>query len=46
MPGVCTDDLNPRVLKPDAFKHLDRAVSLCAKYSIYTVIDMHTAQGG
>ncbi|EAU88936.2 endoglucanase family 5 glycoside hydrolase [Coprinopsis cinerea okayama7 len=40
------DDMNPRVLKPDAFKHLDRAISLCAKHSIYTVIDVHTAPGG
>ena len=37
--------MNPRVMKPDAFKHLDRAISLCAQYSIYTVIDMHTAPG-
>jgi len=38
--------MNPRVLKPNAFKHLDRAIALCAKYSIYSVIDMHTAPGG
>ncbi|KAJ7575971.1 glycoside hydrolase family 5 protein [Mycena floridula] len=38
------DDLNPRTLKADGFKHLDRVVSLCAKYGIYTVIDMHTAR--
>ncbi|KAF9532235.1 glycoside hydrolase family 5 protein [Crepidotus variabilis] len=40
------DDMNPRILKAGAFKHLDRAISICAKYSIYTVIDMHTAPGG
>ncbi|KAF6763737.1 endoglucanase family 5 glycoside hydrolase [Ephemerocybe angulata] len=40
------DDLNPRVLKPNCFKHLDRAIALCAKHSIYTVIDLHTAPGG
>ncbi|KAF8197542.1 glycoside hydrolase family 5 protein [Pholiota molesta] len=40
------DDMNPRVLRKDAFKHLDRAISICAKHSIYTVIDMHTAPGG
>ncbi|KAF6763595.1 endoglucanase family 5 glycoside hydrolase [Ephemerocybe angulata] len=40
------DDLNPRVLKPDCFKHLDRAVEFCAKYSIYTIIDLHNAPGG
>ncbi|RDB21881.1 putative glucan 1,3-beta-glucosidase A [Hypsizygus marmoreus] len=40
------DDLNPRVLKPNAFKHLDRAIATCAAHSIYTIIDMHTAPGG
>ncbi|KDR73666.1 hypothetical protein GALMADRAFT_626014 [Galerina marginata CBS 339.88] len=40
------DDMNPLVLKENAFKHLDRAISVCAKHSIYTVIDMHTAPGG
>ncbi|KAL0948072.1 hypothetical protein HGRIS_010696 [Hohenbuehelia grisea] len=40
------DDMNPRQLKPDCFKHLDRAIALCAKHGIYTVIDMHTAPGG
>jgi len=38
--------MNPRVLKPAAFKHLDRAISILSKLSIYTVIDMHTAPGG
>jgi len=42
----CLDDMNPRVLKPDAFKQLDRVISLCAEKSIYTVIDMHSAPGG
>ncbi|ESK84613.1 glycoside hydrolase family 5 protein [Moniliophthora roreri MCA 2997] len=40
------DDMNPRVLKPDAFKHLDRAISACANQGIYTVIDLHAAPGG
>ncbi|TFK30304.1 endoglucanase family 5 glycoside hydrolase [Coprinopsis marcescibilis] len=40
------DDQNPRVLKPNAFKHLDRAIEISAKHSIYTVIDVHTAPGG
>ncbi|KAJ8521326.1 hypothetical protein ONZ45_g1972 [Pleurotus djamor] len=40
------DDMNPRVLKPDGFRHLDRIADVCAKYGIYTVIDMHTAPGG
>ncbi|KAI0364642.1 glycoside hydrolase [Pilatotrama ljubarskyi] len=40
------DDLQPRVLKPEGFKHLDRAVAACAAHGIYTIIDMHTAPGG
>lgn len=40
------DNLNPRVLKPDCFKYLDRVVMVYAKYGIYTIIDMHTAPGG
>ncbi|KAL3480827.1 glycoside hydrolase superfamily [Aspergillus californicus] len=39
------DDLNPRVLKEAGFKHLDRVVDLCAKYGIYTILDMHTVPG-
>ena len=38
--------MNPRVLLPDCFKHLDRVVSLCAAQGIYTILDMHTAPGG
>ncbi|KAJ3518418.1 hypothetical protein NMY22_g13690 [Coprinellus aureogranulatus] len=40
------DDMNPRVLKESGFKHLDRAIELCAKHGIYTILDMHTAPGG
>ncbi|KAG6833299.1 Endo-1,4-beta-xylanase 5 [Tephrocybe sp. NHM501043] len=40
------DDHNPRVLKADAFKHLDRAIAACAKHSVYTIIDLHSAPGG
>ncbi|EIW77768.1 glycoside hydrolase family 5 protein [Coniophora puteana RWD-64-598 SS2] len=40
------DDTNPRVLKKDGFRHLDRAIEACAKHGIYTIIDMHTAPGG
>ncbi|CEN60495.1 hypothetical protein ASPCAL02932 [Aspergillus calidoustus] len=39
------DDLNPRILKEPGFKHLDRVVALCAKYGIYTILDMHTVPG-
>ena len=40
------DDMNPRVLKPEGFKHLDRVVDICAKHGIYTILDLHTAPGG
>lgn len=40
------DDMNPRVLKPEGFKHLDRVVEICAKHGIYTILDLHTAPGG
>lgn len=40
------DDLNPRVLKTDGFKHLDRVIELCSKEGIYTILDMHTLPGG
>ncbi|KAH8105387.1 glycoside hydrolase [Cristinia sonorae] len=40
------DDMNPRVLKKDGFKHLDRVIDLCAKHGIYTILDLHTAPGG
>jgi len=40
------DDMNPRVLKKEGFKHLDRAINACTKHGIYTIIDLHTAPGG
>ncbi|KAG8771221.1 Endo-1,4-beta-xylanase 5 [Serendipita sp. 398] len=40
------DDMNPRVLKPEGFKHLDRVVDICAKVGIYTILDFHAAAGG
>lgn len=39
------DDMNPRVLKEDGFKHIDRIVDLCASHGIYVILDMHTAPG-
>ncbi|KAA1470951.1 glycoside hydrolase family 5 protein [Dentipellis sp. KUC8613] len=38
--------LEPRVLRPNAFTHLDRAIRICATHGIYTIIDLHTAPGG
>ncbi|OSX62800.1 glycoside hydrolase family 5 protein [Postia placenta MAD-698-R-SB12] len=40
------DDMHPRVLKPEGFKHLDRVIDLCAKHGIYTILVLHTAPGG
>ncbi|KIK58821.1 glycoside hydrolase family 5 protein [Collybiopsis luxurians FD-317 M1] len=40
------DDMNPRVLKPEAFKQLDRVVSICADEGVYTIIDLHSVPGG
>jgi endoglucanase len=42
---VLEDDMNPRVIKEEGFKHLDRVVELCAKYNIYTIIDLHALPG-
>ncbi|KAG8822653.1 Endo-1,4-beta-xylanase 5 [Serendipita sp. 399] len=40
------DDMNPRVLKPEGFKYLDRVIDICAKMGIYTILDYHAAAGG
>ena len=39
------DDMNPGVIKEEAFEHLDRVIDLCAKYNIYTIIDLHALPG-
>jgi hypothetical protein len=39
------DDMNPRVIKPEGFKHLDRVIKLCAAQGIYTIIDLHALPG-
>jgi len=39
------DDMNPRIIKEEAFEHLDRVINLCAKYEIYTIIDLHALPG-
>jgi aryl-phospho-beta-D-glucosidase BglC (GH1 family) len=40
------DDLNPGVLRLDAFVLLDRIIDACASEGLYTIIDMHTFPGG
>jgi aryl-phospho-beta-D-glucosidase BglC (GH1 family) len=39
------DDMNPGVIKEEAFQYLDRVIELCAKYQIYTIIDLHALPG-
>jgi endoglucanase len=39
------DDMNPWVIKEEAFQHLDRVIELCAKHQIYTIIDLHALPG-
>ncbi len=39
------DDMNPRMIKKEAFEHLDRVIELCAKHQIYTIIDLHALPG-
>ncbi|KAL2681092.1 hypothetical protein Neosp_008695 [[Neocosmospora] mangrovei] len=39
------DDMNPRQLKEEGFKHLDRVIDLCSSHGIYTILDMHTVPG-
>jgi len=39
------DDLDPMVLRASAFKHLDRAIELCAEQRLYTILDLHAAAG-
>ena len=39
------DDMNPGVIKEDAFKYLDTVINLCAKNQIYTIIDLHALPG-
>ena len=39
------DDMNPRVIKQEGFKYLDRVIRLCAEQGIYTIIDLHAVPG-
>jgi endoglucanase len=39
------DDMNPGVIKEEAFAYLDTVIALCAKYHIYTIIDLHALPG-
>jgi endoglucanase len=39
------DDASPFTIKEAGFVHLDRAIELCARHGIYTVIDLHAVPG-
>lgn len=39
------DDMNPGVIKEEAFAYLDTVIELCARHHIYTIIDMHVFPG-
>jgi endoglucanase len=39
------DDMNPGIIKEGAFEYLDKVIELCAKYQIYTIIDLHALPG-
>jgi endoglucanase len=38
-------DDEPLRIRPDGFRHLDRAIRLCAQQGIYSVIDLHALPG-
>lgn len=39
------DDDEPFVWKEEGFKRLEKIVSLCEKYKVYVILDMHAVQG-
>jgi endoglucanase len=39
------DDAAPFIIKPDGFRHLDRAIDACAAQGIVSVIDLHALPG-
>jgi len=39
------DDNCPFALKPEGFRHLDRVIAANARQGIYSIIDLHAAQG-
>ena len=40
------DDARPKALRPDAWQWLDRAVDAAEAHGLYTILDLHGAQGG
>jgi aryl-phospho-beta-D-glucosidase BglC (GH1 family) len=39
------EDMNPFVLREAGFKLLDRAIEICARHRLYTILDLHAAPG-
>jgi endoglucanase len=39
------DDMEPFVLKEEGFALLDRAVEICARHGLYTILDLHALPG-
>ncbi|MFJ3802486.1 glycoside hydrolase family 5 protein [Streptomyces sp. NPDC090088] len=39
------DDARPFEIREEGFAHLDRVIELCARHSIYTIIDLHSLPG-
>jgi len=39
------DDARPFEVREEGLRHLDRAVDLCARHGIYSIIDLHTLPG-
>jgi hypothetical protein len=39
------DDARPFEVTEEGFRHLDRAIEICARHGIYSIIDLHTLPG-
>jgi aryl-phospho-beta-D-glucosidase BglC (GH1 family) len=39
------DDARPFEIKPDAFRHLDRAIAALAAHGVYSIVDLHALPG-
>ena len=39
------DDMNPGVIKEEAFQYLDSVIEMCARHQVYTIIDLHALPG-
>lgn len=39
------DDQRPFILNPDGFRHLDRAIAAGGRHGLFSIIDLHAAQG-